>query len=281
VDSGLSIVVLVCFLFALGATVGSFLNVCICRLPEGGSLVRPGSHCPKCNHPIRWRDNIPIVSYVLLKARCRDCGARISPQYPIVEALTAALFVILTMALLSRGEPAPTVVVYLCLACALIAASFIDLKHTIIPDAVTIPGMILAPLVSLAFPVLQSAPEVRGFGAPLLGSPHLQGLVSSLLGMVAGAGFILLLLVAGRLVFRKEAMGWGDVKFMGMIGGFLGWKLVLLANLIAPVFGAIIGLLLLISKGEHYIPYGPFLSLGTLAVMIFGPDMLVLTCISL
>jgi len=154
-------------------------------------------------------------------------------------------------------------------------ASFIDLEHTIIPDALTIPGMILAPLISLAFPAWQAVPETRGATALLFSNPHLDGLANSLLGMAAGAGFILMLLVLGRIVFRREAMGWGDVKFMGMVGGFLGWKLVLMSNLVAPIFGSIIGILLLISKGQHYIPYGPFLSLGTLTVMIFGPDMLI------
>jgi leader peptidase (prepilin peptidase)/N-methyltransferase len=270
VDTSLAVTLIV-FLFAFGAVVGSFLNVCIYRLPEGQSLIRPGSHCPQCKHPIRWHDNIPIVSYVLLKARCRDCGARISPRYLIVEALTATLFMLLVLTFLSRGEPVSCIAIYLALACVLIVASFIDLDHTIIPDELTIPGMILAPILSLAFPAMH---DPGRHAEIILSNAHLNSLVHSIIGIGVGAGFIFLTRVLGGLVFRKEAMGLGDVKFMGMIGGFFGWKQVMLANLIAPIYGSLIGLALLLSKGEHKIPYGPFLSLGAVTVMIWGPDVL-------
>ena len=260
--------------FALGAVVGSFLNVCIYRLPEGLSLWRPGSHCPQCKHPIRWYDNVPILSYLLLRGRCRDCGARISPQYMLVEALTGALFVLLTVTFLSRGEPVPCVVIYLALACVLIVASFIDLKYMIIPDELTITGMVIAPIASLIFPSLHELERARRHAEVIFTNAHLNGLVHSLIGMAAGAGFIYMMRLVGGLLFRKEAMGWGDVKFMGMVGGFFGWKLVLLTNLIAPVYGAIVGIILMLTKGEHQIPYGPFLSMGALTVMIMGPDMI-------
>ena len=255
------------WLFAMGAVIGSFLNVCIYRLPEGGSLWRPGSHCPQCKHPIRWYDNVPILSYLLLRGRCRDCGARISPQYLIVEALTGALFTLLVASFISRAEPLPRTVTCVALACALIVASFIDLKYMIIPDELTITGMVLAPIVSLAFPSLHQTSAAQ----PLT---HVWGLIHSLIGMAAGAAFIYVMRVLGGLLFRKEAMGWGDVKFMGMIGGFFGWKLVMLTNLIAPVYGAIVGLILMAVKGEHQIPYGPFLSASAVTVMIWGPDMI-------
>ena len=264
------------WLFAVGAVVGSFLNVCIYRLPEGGSLWRPGSHCPQCKHPIRWYDNIPILSYLLLRGRCRDCGARISPQYLIVEALTGALFAFLAVIFISRGEPVSCTIIYLVLVCALVVASFIDLKHMIIPDEVTISGLILAPIVSLAFPDLQQFQlEAAGVHAEaILANARLNALAHSLIGMAVGAGFIYLVGLLGKLLFRKEAMGLGDVKFMGMIGGFFGWKLVMLTNLIAPVYGAVFGLVLLAVKGEHHIPYGPFLSLSAVTVMIWAPQMM-------
>jgi len=262
------------WLFALGAAIGSFLNVCIYRLPLDGSLLRPPSHCPQCKHLIRWRDNIPIVSFIILRGRCRDCRASISPRYLIVELLTATLFVLLPLVFMSRGEPLPCIIVYLALACALVVASFIDLQYTIIPNEITIPGMVVAVLASLAFPALHHLPSAGRYAHGLLANPHLNGLLHSFLGMAAGAAFILLMRVLGGLLFRKEAMGLGDVKFMGMVGGFLGWKLVTLTNFVAPVFGATVGVLLLLTKGEHKIPYGPFLSIATLAVIIFGPDML-------
>ncbi len=263
------------WLFAFGAAVGSFLNVCIYRLPESGSLLRPSSHCPKCKHPIRWRDNVPILSYLLLRGRCRDCGTHISLQYPLVEFLTASLFVLLAAVFLMRGEPLSCIAVYLALTCILIVSSFIDLEHTIIPDEITIPGMILAPVASLAFPLLHHLPSAERYPEIILANLRLNSLLHSLIGMAAGAGFIYLMRFFGGLIFRKEAMGWGDVKFMGLVGGILGWKLVTLANLVAPVYGAVVGIFLMVTKGERQIPYGPFLSLGVLTVMIFGPDMVV------
>ena len=270
---GMAIVVIF-WLFVLGAVIGSFLNVCIYRLPEGGSLWRPASHCPQCKHPIRWYDNVPILSYVLLRGRCRDCGARISPQYLIVEALTGALFALLTVTFLSRGEPPSCTIIYLVLTCVLIVASFIDLKHMIIPDELTIAGMILAPILSLAFPALHQFEGARRHAEALVSNARLNGLIHSLIGMAAGAGFIYLVGLLGKLLFRKEAMGLGDVKFMGMVGGFFGWKLVMLTNLIAPVYGAVFGLILLALKGEHHIPYGPFLSLSAVTVLVWGPEMI-------
>lgn len=270
---GVQIAVIIC-LFALGAVIGSFLNVCIYRLPEGGSLWWPGSHCPQCKHPIRWYDNVPIVSYILLRGRCRDCRARISPQYLIVESLTGALFALLAVTFLSRGEPIPCTVIYLTLACVLIVASFIDLKYMIIPDELTITGMVLAPILSLIFPALHEFSGARRHAEAIFANAHLNGLVHSLIGMAAGAGFIYMMRVLGGLLFRREAMGWGDVKFMGMIGGIFGWKLVMLTNLIAPVYGAIVGLILMAAKGEHQIPYGPFLSMSAVTVMLWGPHMI-------
>jgi len=229
--------------------VGSFLNVCIYRLPMGGSLLRPRSHCPKCGSPIQPYDNIPIISFFLLRGRCRNCKERISPRYPLVEALTAAS----AAALLYRyGLGFETFILFVFI-CGLIVASFIDLDHQIIPDVITYPGIALGVISSFVSQSVQWR--------------------DSVLGAIVGGGILLIVAIGFRLIRKKEGMGLGDVKFLAMIGAFLGWKAVILTLVLSSFVGAIVGYLSLrlSGKGSHEpIPFGPFLALGAVAYMFGG-----------
>ncbi|MFP4058682.1 MAG: prepilin peptidase [Candidatus Brocadiia bacterium] len=266
--------------FLFGAVTGSFLNVCIHRLPRGFLLHWPPSHCPFCSEPIRWYDNVPIVSYLALGRRCRACGVRISPRYALVEGLTGGLFVYLVWRL--AGGPSPDFVrlgIYTAVATALVAASFVDFEFRIIPDEISVPGAVLAVVASVAWPWLHDLgePVLVGSLAGLLGlvpsaHPRLCGLVACLVGMGLGAGIIWALGVVGRAVFRKEAMGFGDVKLMAFVGGFLGWQRALLAILLGAFAGAAVGLVLLFRSRDTRMPFGPYLSLGALGAMLHAED---------
>ncbi len=275
------------FVFGLGCCVGSFLNVCIYRIPREMSLVRPGSHCPCCNEPIAWYDNIPIVSWLSLGGLCRRCGVLISPRYLFVELLTGAIFV---WVFASHRTSDVTVVLshlpafgaYVVLATALIAASFVDIERMVIPDEISIGGMYLGPILCAIWPQIIVRP--RAADAPLTawllrvtgipGSGHLAGLAASVLGMAVGAAMIYAAGVLGKALFRKEAMGFGDVKLMGMIGAIIGCEGALLAFFVACVFGAVIGIALLLRRRDTHIPFGPYLAAGALAVMLHRGDML-------
>lgn len=268
--------ILYTYAFVLGAVTGSFLNVCVHRLPRGFLLHSPPSHCPFCNEPIRWYDNVPIASYLLLGRRCRACGIRISARYAIVEGVTGLLFAYITYTLVSRGGlEYARLGIYVALAAALVAASFVDFEFRIIPDEISIPGMFLAPVVSLIWPHLHEWREpifvqfiVGKLVAAPLAHPHLCGLVASLLGLGFGAGVIWALGVVGRALFRKEAMGFGDVKLMGFVGALLGWKLVVLAIVVAAFVGAVVGLLSLLRSRDTRLPFGPYLSVGSLVAAL-------------
>ena len=196
--------------FALGACVGSFLNVVIYRVPKDESIVTPGSHCA-CGQPIQWHDNIPILSWLVLRGRARCCGRKFSLRYPFVELLTALAFVVCWL----RFPPAVAVCGWIFLAC-LIAATFIDLDHFIIPDAFTIGLGVVGVLLSLAVPALHVAP-----GAMRL-LDTLRGGTASVLGLLVGSGLVLWILLLSEIALKKEAMGFGDVKFVGAIGAFCG-----------------------------------------------------------
>ena len=255
--------------FVFGLVVGSFLNVTIYRLPRGESLRAPGSHCPSCGAPIRWYDNIPVVSFLLLRGRCRACKGKISIRYPVVEILTGAIYAFLFYRMLvAPGEGHIGVfLVYAVLASMLISASFIDMAHQIIPDEITIPGMMVAPLVSLLYPALHES--------LFFAEPHLGALANSVAGMAIGAASIYLTGVLGKWAFKREAMGFGDVKLLGMIGGFLGWKAVSLTFILAPILGSIIGAIVALRTRNRVIPYGPFLSLAALVSMTYGNEVIV------
>jgi leader peptidase (prepilin peptidase)/N-methyltransferase len=198
--------------FAIGACVGSFLNVVIYRVPKEESIVTPGSHCA-CGQPIKWHDNIPILSWLVLRGRARCCGRKFSIRYPFVELLTALLFVACWL----RFPPAVAVCGWIFLSC-LVAATFIDLDHFIIPDAITIGLGVVGVLLSLAVPALHVAP-----GEMLL-LDTLRAGTASVIGLLIGSGLVLWIALLAEAVLKKEAMGFGDVKFVGAIGAFCGWQ---------------------------------------------------------
>jgi leader peptidase (prepilin peptidase)/N-methyltransferase len=260
------------FAFALGAVIGSFLNVVIYRLPrkaEGLSISHPRlSYCPKCGTTIRGYDNIPLLSYFILGARCRACRVKIPIRYFCVELLTACLFGGLAI----QHQPEWGVIaVYAAATAGLISVSFIDIDLEIIPDEISIPGMILAPLAAAAVPELLPPGDLATLRIAI-GEPHAAAAVASLVGIGVGAAIIYVIGVLGKLVFRRDAMGFGDVKLFGFIGGVLGWKGVLLALLIACLAGAVVGLVKLAVTRDSTIPFGPFLSLGAVAVMLWRSE---------
>ncbi len=236
-----------------GAIIGSFLNVCIVRLPKEESIVFPGSHCPRCGHSIRFYDNIPILSYVFLKAKCRYCGASISVQYPLVEGITALCSLLLFM----RFGISLSYLFYFCFVAALIAITVIDLYHQIIPDVISLPGIGVGLLGSLALP------EHTFF--------------DSLIGGIVGGGSLFLVAVLYRWVAKREGMGGGDVKLLAMIGAFLGWKAVILTILLSSLIGSIAGIGIMLLKGKDFkyaSPFGPFLSLGAVISLFYGEQMI-------
>ena len=246
------------FLFAFGSAVGSFLNVCIHRLPKNESIINPPSHCPKCNKRIAWYDNIPLVSYILLGAKCRNCKSRISFRYFMVELLTASLF----MTLYWRFGFNPTYLGMAILCCGLLVATFVDFEYQIIPDEISIGGIISGLIFAVVYPRLLGE------------TSHIAGGLKSLLGIVAGGGSIYITGLLGSMAFKKEAMGGGDVKLMAAIGAFLGWEMALLTFFLAPISGAIVGLISKIKFKQNVIPYGPFLSLSAVACIFWGRDIL-------
>ena len=247
--------------FVLGTVVGSFLTVCIWRLPREQSLVHPRSRCPHCSHPIAWYDNIPLVSYLLLRARCRHCGGTIHWRYPLVETLSG----VLTALVLRRFGLTPQGVIYLALIWALIVVSFVDLEHQIIPDEISLGGLVLGLVMSPLVPQLHGTDQA------------LIALRRALVGALVGGGLLYVTGVLGSLLFRKEAMGGGDVKLLGMAGSLLGWKLVTLTFFLAPILAIIPGLWVLLLKRSHVIPYGPFLALALVLSLFVGDGLIAMS----
>ena len=242
----------IAFAGALGAVVGSFLNVCIYRLPRGKSVVWPASACPHCGRNLAWYENIPVLSYVALRGRCRTCGQPIAARYPIVEALTAAMFASLWW----FYGPGPLLASRVIFGCGLIVLFGIDLEHHLLPNAITLPGM------------------VAGFAFSLVTEP---GWWDSLLGILIGGGVLLAIAETYYRVRHEEGLGMGDVKMLGMIGAFIGWKLMILALMIASLTGSIVGVLLIASKRgdmKYALPFGTFLAIGAAIAATAGPMML-------
>ena len=262
-----------------GAMIGSFLNVCICRIPEGKSIVTPGSHCPQCGKAIRWYDNLPVISFLLLRGRCRHCRRSISVQYPLVEGFTAILSLLFFM----RFGPSLQYVIYFAFAAALVVVTVIDLYHQIIPNAISLPGIVAGLLASwfLPNPALMDG-LLRGlvFQAARLGvnlSNH-AALVDALLGIVLGGGSLLLVIHLYYWLRKAEGMGGGDVKLLAMVGAFLGWKAVIVTIIFSSFIGSIVGVALMVRKGKdlkYAIPYGPFLSLGAMMALFYGEGLIV------
>lgn len=238
----------------LGLLVGSFLNVCIYRLPRDLSIVSPGSACPSCGAPIRPWDNVPLLSYLVLRGKCRHCGVSISPRYPFVELLNGVLYWTV-IAVFGPGWHAPFLFAFVS---AMIVITFIDLDVQLIPDRITLPGIFIG-LGGASFllpdPFSSSDRDIVGF-------------VNSAIGFVAGGGLFFLIAVLSR-----GGMGGGDVKFMAMTGAWMGWKAVLLTTLIGSLAGSLIGIFLMVAKGKGRktkIPFGPFLAMGALVTLFAG-----------
>ncbi len=242
--------------FLLGLAAGSFSNVCIWRMPRGQSVLWPASRCPHCGVPIKARDNVPLLSYLLLRGRCRHCGHRISARYPLVEALSGALYVLI----LWRFGPQVKTLFYLAFASALVVITFIDLEHQIIPDEITLPGLALGLLAGWLF-----------LADPFQRASAL-GLKASLLGALVG--FSLYYLIA---VLSRGGMGGGDIKLMALVGAVEGYKGVLLSTLVGSFLGSLVGLYLMLFRGrgrKTKIPFGPFLALGALVGLLWGQELL-------
>ena len=279
------------FVVLFGACIGSFLSVCIYRIPRDESIVQPRSHCPSCGKLIPWYFNIPVLSWLMLGGKCHYCKSRISPRYLILEVFTALLFTVVWLqvfagltipedlgrAWLTHGNDllAPPcwrygltpllhpalLPVYWLVLWGLILGTFVDLEHYILPDRVTIGGMVAGVVLSPLVPELHFTASWS------------TALLRSVLGLAVGFGGLWLIAILGELAFKKEAMGFGDVKLMGAIGAFFGWKAVLFVLLSASLFGSIVGVgLIVLGKRQLQgrIPFGPFLALGTLLWMFWG-----------
>jgi leader peptidase (prepilin peptidase)/N-methyltransferase len=272
-----------------GACVGSFINVVAYRLPRACmSIAKPRSRCPRCSAAIAWYDNLPVLSWLLLRGRCRKCRARISVRYPLVELLVAALFVVVALRVLPRealrdpwrfGLPWLDWGVRSLITGALVALSLIDLDYRILPDPITKSGIVAGPFLAFLAPGVQPSPVIDGwslFGErslqQLLGA-NLVALVHGVLGAIT-SGFLLWGIGAlGSRVFRKPAMGFGDVKMFAAMGAVLGfWSL--LALFVATFTGAIVGILIKLATKGRYIPFGPFLAVGMWVVMLWGEPVL-------
>jgi leader peptidase (prepilin peptidase)/N-methyltransferase len=232
----------------LGLMIGSFMNVCIYRLPRGMSPVRPRSACTTCGHQITWYENIPIVSWLALRARCAGCGERISGVYPIVEGLTGLMFL---GAYLLYG-PGLLLLARLLFGCAMVVLFAIDLQHKILPNVITLPGIVAGLLVG-------------GVAGP--------GWLASLIGAAAGGGVLWAIAEVYYRVRGEEGLGMGDVKMLAMIGAFLGWKLMLLTLVLASFSGTLVGVGVLVFKKaslKYALPFGTFLAVGALVAAAVG-----------
>jgi leader peptidase (prepilin peptidase)/N-methyltransferase len=232
----------------IGACIGSFLNVCIYRLPRQESLVWPASRCTSCGRPLRWYENVPVLGWLALRGRCRTCGERISPIYPIVELLTALVFV---FGYLIYGWT-PLLAVRLLFACAMIVLFVIDLQHQILPNVITVPGVIVGFVLSLLMP---------------------PGWLSSLIGIAAGAGVLWAIMELYARARGFEGLGMGDVKMLAMIGAFLGWQLMLLTLVLASFSGSLVGIGMIATRRggmQTALPFGTFLAAGALVAAVAG-----------
>ncbi|MCL4456239.1 MAG: prepilin peptidase [Nitrospirae bacterium] len=253
-------------IFIFGLIVGSFLNVCIYRLPRNMSIIRPSSACPSCNTPIKPWDNIPVLSYIFLKGECRKCGERISIRYPLVELLNG-IFYLAVFRFFGMGQNSEFALPFLfAFASAMIVITLIDLDFQVIPDVITLPGIIIG-LFSSSFLL----PDPFSLQSSALSLP-VVGFKNSIIGLLLGGGLFYLIAVLSR-----GGMGGGDIKMMAMVGAFMGWKAVFLTTFIGSLTGSIVGISLMVFKGKGRktkIPFGPFLALGSVITLFFGGEII-------
>lgn len=251
--------------FIFGSIIGSFLNVCIYRLPREESIVYPGSRCTSCKESISFYNNIPILSYLFLKGKCSNCGERISAKYPLVEILTGVLFL---STVFTYGLSIETLFLLIFIS-SLIAITFIDLEHMIIPNVITYPGIVVGVLYNAIITKWSNAEEfissfsfdMGNFFSLLKEVPILD----SIFGIILGGGILLLVAYAYKAVKKRDGMGMGDVKLLAMIGAFFGWEGVLFVIFLGSILGSIIGISIIIAKKgdmKYALPFGPFLSIA-------------------
>ena len=237
------------WVLAMGATVGSFINVCIVRLPQGASIIKPGSHCPQCQSPIRFYDNIPLLSYLILLGKCRQCKAQISPRYFVVEGLSA----LMALALYRTFGLSLEFAIYFVFFSALMVIIFVDLNTWTIPDIITLPGIVLGVAASFLLPRITW--------------------LQSLLGLLVGGGVLFVVASGYQLLRKREGMGGGDIKLLAMIGAFLGIPGVIFTLFASSLAGSLAGVLLMFrekSGGGTRIPFGPFLALAAMSYVFWG-----------
>lgn len=243
-------------IFILGLVFGSFANVVIYRLPKGKSIVTPGSQCPSCGKNILWYDNIPLLSYLLLKGRCRFCKAKISYRYFVVELITGLLFLFLYL----KFRFTINLLIYIFFTFCLLIMGFIDIDTYLISDVIVLPGIVIGFLLSIFFPQMHY--DMARIGSVLY----------SFTGILVGCGILIFLAMIGKLLFKKDAMGGGDIKLLAMIGAFLGWKCVFITIFFASLLGTLISLTLIGLKKkrmEDYVPFGPYLGLGAIISLFY------------
>jgi leader peptidase (prepilin peptidase)/N-methyltransferase len=263
--------------FITGTCIGSFLNVCIWRIPRGKSIVTPPSGCPKCGHMLPWYENIPLLSWLALRGKCSGCGNPISSRYFFVELLTGMLFFILWWKIVQDRQPLSLALVYFPLTALIITTVFIDIEHFIIPDLTTFPLMLVGVITAALFPY-----NWHIFGYPLQAAgitAHIYGAVYSLLSMAAGYLIMAALLKLGKFIFKRDALGWGDVKYIAAVAACIGLRGAFFTLLLGSLFGAAFGLVMIIKKkarGTTALPFGPFLAGATYIWIFYGERLMVL-----
>ena len=264
--------ILLLFIFLLGLTVGSFLNVCICRIPRGESIVYPNSHCPHCGGVIRPYDNVPVISFLVLRGKCRTCGDKISWQYPLVELLTAAVF---TATFIRIGVDVKTGIMWVFFS-AIIVLIVVDLRARILPNIITLPGTIIGLIFSLISPLEDgTAKGFLGFLGQTVSNLRLLSFLDSLIGALVCGGFLWLVAEAYFRLRKVEGLGFGDIKLMGMVGAFLGLKLALFTIMLGSLLGAVIGyaFIRLTGKNSRYeLPFGSFLGVAAIVAALWGRE---------
>jgi leader peptidase (prepilin peptidase)/N-methyltransferase len=272
---GLPLPLACAFIAALGAIIGSFLNVVIHRLPREESIVFPNSRCPSCETAIRPYDNIPVISYLILRGRCRACGAAISARYPAVEAFTALLY----LAVFFLDGATPALPFDLLFVTALVALIFIDAEHMILPNAITYPGILFVLAARVLIPLLMGRPFFDDLEAQMTGAPAdwpmwAASLVGAAVGALAGGGSLWLMGWLWERLRGVEAMGLGDVKMMFMVGAYLGWRLTTVTIFLAVLTGSLVGIALMLRRGrkdmQMLLPFGIFLGAGAIISLLVG-----------
>jgi leader peptidase (prepilin peptidase)/N-methyltransferase len=239
--------------FIFGLCIGSFLNVCIYRLPESKSIVQPRSMCPHCGALIRFYDNIPILSYIALKGKCRHCSASIALRYPVVELISG----VFALGVYLKYGIGPETLIYFAFIASLLVITFIDIDHRIIPDVITLPGIPIFFAASFALRQIS--------------------FVESILGILVGGGSLFLVAWLYHLLTKKEGMGGGDIKLLAMIGAVIGWKGVLFTIFVASAVGTLAGMLIMLKTRKTMklaVPFGPFLAIGGITYILFGPQLI-------